>query len=163
MVDTPEVPAEQESDPFALAEPVSQRVQIQSIILAESHVTLRPEAIPKERKQRRIFGIPDVGVARPAESTMLFVKARFSLQVSKPEEAVEEEGAKDAEKPYLTIEATFVLTYFVDSFENLQDENLRAFAATNGIYNAWPYWREYVQSTISRMGQPPITVPVFRL
>jgi preprotein translocase subunit SecB len=30
----------------------------------------------------------------------------------------------------------------------------------NGIYNIWPYWREYVQTTTSRLGLPPLTLPV---
>ena len=50
------------------------------------------------------------------------------------------------------------------SFEGINDEHLHAFSATNGVFNAWPYWREFVQNTTARMGLPtPVIVPVFRL
>jgi len=40
---------------------------------------------------------------------------------------------------------------------------VRHFAETNGLYNAWPYWREFVQNTAARMSLPGLTVPVLRL
>jgi hypothetical protein len=46
--------------------------------------------------------------------------------------------------------------------EELQ-EHLAAFAKVNGIYNVWPYFRELVQSMGSRLGLPPVVLPVFRV
>lgn len=63
----------------------------------------------------------------------------------------------------LVITATFLLAYKVSSLRGLKKENYEAFAESNGVYNAWPYWREYVQSMIARMNLPPLTIPVFRL
>jgi len=45
----------------------------------------------------------------------------------------------------------------------MTDIQALAFARTNGIYNAWPYWREFVQNMIARMNLPPLVIPVFRL
>jgi len=69
----------------------------------------------------------------------------------------------DSKEPDLTIEADFVLIYKAESLLGLRKNNFDAFGKTNGIYNAWPYWREYVQNTISKMGLPPLVIPVFRL
>jgi preprotein translocase subunit SecB len=66
------------------------------------------------------------------------------------------------DEPALLIQADFVLSYSVPSLDGLDQNNLVAFAAINGAYNAWPYWREYVQSMSLRMGLPPIVLPVFR-
>ena len=33
----------------------------------------------------------------------------------------------------------------------------------NPISNAWPYWREFVQSMSSRMGFPALTVPLLEI
>ncbi len=63
----------------------------------------------------------------------------------------------------LAIEATFILIYKAEKLEGLDEKNFNAFAETNGIYNAWPYWREFVQNTVARMCLPPLTIPVFRL
>ena len=39
---------------------------------------------------------------------------------------------------------------------------IEAFANTDAVYHAWPYWREFVQSSMARMGLPPIMIPLFR-
>jgi preprotein translocase subunit SecB len=44
-----------------------------------------------------------------------------------------------------------------------EPSDIKAFARSNGMLNVWPYWREFVQSTTSRAGLPPLTVPLFRL
>lgn len=36
------------------------------------------------------------------------------------------------------------------------------FGRVNGIYNAWPYLREYVQSSLLRLGLPPFELPLLR-
>ncbi|HEX9883411.1 MAG TPA: hypothetical protein VGA79_05555, partial [Desulfobaccales bacterium] len=33
----------------------------------------------------------------------------------------------------------------------------------NPISNAWPYWREFVQSMSARMGFPALTVPLLEI
>lgn len=69
----------------------------------------------------------------------------------------------DKSEPVLVIKAAFVIIYKAKSLKGLKNENFEAFGNTNGIYNAWPYWREFVQNTVARMGLPPLTIPVFRL
>ncbi|MGH7786494.1 MAG: hypothetical protein ACRERC_06475 [Candidatus Binatia bacterium] len=41
----------------------------------------------------------------------------------------------------------------------LTDEVVSAFAQTNGTYNAFPYFREYLQGTCGRLGIPPVIAP----
>lgn len=71
------------------------------------------------------------------------------------------EGKK--KEPDLVIEATFLIIYKAKSLVGLGQKNFEAFGQTNGVYNAWPYWREFVQNTVARMSLPPLTIPVFRL
>jgi hypothetical protein len=60
----------------------------------------------------------------------------------------------------LEIEAEFALRYRLTQ-QGVHDSNsVDAFAKMNGVYNAWPYWREFVQSTVARMGLPPLVVGV---
>jgi hypothetical protein len=66
-------------------------------------------------------------------------------------------------KPIINIDASFLLTYKVKDFDGLTKRGFGAFGDINGIYNAWPYWREFVQNTIGRMGLPTLTIPVFRI
>lgn len=38
-----------------------------------------------------------------------------------------------------------------------------AFANINAVFNAWPFFRELVHSTLGRMGLQPIALPVYRI
>ena len=62
---------------------------------------------------------------------------------------------------FVRITAEFVLEYAVaKSPVEVNDQVDNAFGKMTGVYNAWPYWREYVQSTISRLGLPPLALPL---
>jgi hypothetical protein len=39
-------------------------------------------------------------------------------------------------------------------------QDVRAFAEFNATFNAWPFWREFVQSMTARMGLPAVVVPL---
>lgn len=72
------------------------------------------------------------------------------------------EGCGDGEKP-IQIKAVLALTYDCEEVSSFDDSALEAFGKINGVYNAWPYWREFVQNTVARMGLPPLIVPTFRV
>jgi preprotein translocase subunit SecB len=62
----------------------------------------------------------------------------------------------------LRVEATFGLAYQVESHENVADEHVAAFCRQVALTHAWPYWREFVQSMIGRMGLPPLHIPLMQ-
>lgn len=72
--------------------------------------------------------------------------------------------SQTAETPLdvVDLHATFVLRYSVPAEEEFSPEALAQFAWLNGSYNAWPYWRELVQTVTGRVGLSAITVPVYR-
>lgn len=57
--------------------------------------------------------------------------------------------------------AVFALNYQLRG--SVEEADAEAFARVNAVFNAWPYWRELVQSTISRMGFPAPLIPLLRL
>lgn len=63
----------------------------------------------------------------------------------------------------LKIDCAFLLSYQISNFEGLVDIGFEQFANTNGVFNAWPYWRELVQNMVGRMNLPPLTLPVYRI
>ena len=71
--------------------------------------------------------------------------------------------AEAEEEPSLRIAALFVLDYSLDEFDGLTDANFQAFSNINGIFQGWPFWREFVMNTTARMGIPPVTLPVHRV
>ncbi len=61
----------------------------------------------------------------------------------------------------LQVSAVFILDYNIaESPVGITDEAANAFGKMNGIHNVWPYWREYVQSVSTRVGFPPLTLPL---
>ena len=104
-------------------------------------------------------GAVDLLVNRTAEiserqdNKTFFVVAKIGTQLV-PEQAKEE--------PLVSIETSFELQYRLPEGFRVDPDALTTFAQTNGIYNAWPYWREFVQSTFARMGLPPVVLPLLR-
>ncbi len=68
----------------------------------------------------------------------------------------------EAEEPKLTIKSVFELRYSVPADLETSQESLDRFGRLNGVYNAWPYFRELVQSVLTRMGLPPLTIPLLK-
>jgi hypothetical protein len=59
--------------------------------------------------------------------------------------------------------AKFRLLYDVDPEFRPSALELDQFAHWNAMFNAWPYWREYLSSTINRAHLPQFVVPVMRV
>ena len=57
---------------------------------------------------------------------------------------------------FVSVKATIELSYKMAA--KFAEDELEAFAKINGIYHAWPYWREFVQSATTRAGLPPLTL-----
>lgn len=95
------------------------------------------------------------------DSASLIVRVRARVELH------ELHGAGDkAGRPVVQIKAIFRLTYQLPENpppEEMKEELFSSFAAVNGVYNAWPYLRELVQSTTARMGYPGILIPLYRI
>ena len=87
------------------------------------------------------------------ENKLIFVFADFELEAHTDE----------IEEPVVNVSASFLLMYEMRDIEGFTDDHYEQFAKMNGVFNAWPYWREYVQNVTVRMGLPALTVPVFRV
>lgn len=133
-----------------LAAPVSERVEVLEILLAES-------AAKRGSIRDHLPAMLTMNVTVETEvdkkQKVVCVRPRFGVS-AKYDDTNEEE--------LLQIEAQFVLRYRLPNLGGLSKANFTAFGELNGLYNAWPYWREFVQSTTVRMGLPPLTVPVYR-
>lgn len=134
-----------------LATPVSQRVELDNIVLMET--VARRKSLPGELPAHISINV-NVQTDTDKKHAVIQVRPRFALVARFDDEAGDE---------LLRIEAVFLLQYRVPSFEGLRKPNIIAFGEINGLYNAWPYWREFVQATTVRMGLPALTIPVYRL
>jgi preprotein translocase subunit SecB len=144
----PSVPPESR---VALAMAVSARVQIKAITLL-STTARRPPLGAKLPTNLEL----NIDVESHLDTQKQEIGVRVSCAVLGRYEEQEDT------KPMLEIRADYWLLYSVATAEGLGLDNIKAFGDLNGVYNVWPYWREYVQSTVTRMGMPPLPIPVFR-
>ncbi len=91
-----------------------------------------------------------------AKDGVFKVRANLELVLS----AEKEVSKKTAD---LLVKVQYELEYHLPSDFRVTRPELNAFAKVNGVYNAWPYFRELVQSMTLRMDLPPIVLPVFRV
>jgi hypothetical protein len=69
----------------------------------------------------------------------------------------------EGKKMPLHLKVEYELKYRVPKDFKASKAEVSSFAKMNGIYNAWPYFREYVQTTTQRMNLPPVVLPVYRI
>ncbi len=57
------------------------------------------------------------------------------------------------------VDCTFEAVYDLRPDFVVTKEMVEAFQKGNAIFNVWPYFREYLQSSLTRMGYPPLVAP----
>ena len=74
------------------------------------------------------------------------------------------EGEEDSSSPVVWIEASYELLYRVELNEGpgISENELNLFGEGTALFNVWPYFREFVQSSLCRMDLPPISLPLLR-
>jgi hypothetical protein len=137
-----------------LANAVARRVQIDSVSIINSRLLRHPLPDADVPDEVAIRSALKVSHKLHDESKCLNVVIAFRCTGDDGRET-------DDPRPLIfEIEATFAIAYSLRDVEGVQDRHVNAFAKMNGVYNAWPYWREYVQNSLGRMGLPPLTLPV---
>jgi hypothetical protein len=64
--------------------------------------------------------------------------------------------------PYSLV-AKFRLVYHINPGDALSHDDIENFVHWNAVFNAWPYWREYLSSTVNRANLPRLYAPIMRL
>ena len=128
-------------------------IEIESVRLCEAHC--RSAVHPSETADAiNVKSSCEAAVVKePGEDGSLRIETTFAMEVR---------NASDEEKVQAEIRGTFELSYEIPDDESFSSEELDAFAQVNAVFNAWPYWRELVQTSLARMSMPILTVPVFR-
>jgi hypothetical protein len=124
-----------------LAAALAPWTRIQQIRLIKSTINARPIDLVESSPLQHAF---DATTSFSQEEGTLDVRALLTVSAG----------------DILQIDAEFLLNYTFKKEIPVSDEIAAAFGKMNGIFNVWPYWREYVQSTIARAGLPPVALPL---
>jgi len=74
--------------------------------------------------------------------------------------------ANESSRALAKVSVVFALSYQMNVAPppaEIRDVLFSSFAEINGTYNGWPYIREQIQAITSKMGLPPIVLPVHRI
>ena len=93
-------------------------------------------------------------VKEPGEDGFLRIETIFAMEVRR-------ESERGSCKPRFGARSNCRTKF--PTMRAFHPEELDAFGQVNAVFNAWPYWRELVQSSLARMSMPLLAVPVFRL
>lgn len=99
---------------------------------------------------------PEYRSAFDAQARILQCGARLRAMLSAQPDA-------DAATAIALIEAEYVLDYRVAPGPEIPPDAMQVFAYRNGVFNAWPFFRELAFSLTSRMNIPPLIIPLFKL
>ena len=129
-------------------------VQIESVRLCEA--SFRSPVRPSEVADAiSVKASQDAAVAEfPGDGGLFLVRTNFDMEVR---------STGDEAELQTEVHGSFELSYRLPTEESFSPEELQTFAQVNAVFNAWPYWRELVQTALTRMSMPVLTVPVFRL
>ncbi len=127
--------------------------QIEDIRLVEASVrsTIRS---PKDIGPVDFRIRPNASVKERHKDGTLFVLAVIEARLVPPGKGGD---------PAVSVKAEFELRYRLPKGLKASRRELNTFAEVNGIFNVWPYWREFIQSMVARMNLPPLILPLFRL
>jgi preprotein translocase subunit SecB len=125
-------------------------VQLQSVRLAESTVKSSIRS-PKEAGKIDLF--VDTSTQIPEmEDGLIYVRPTINTVVMSQDKTV------------VSLTATFELVYIIQKQDvKITQDQLNDFGRLNAMFNVWPYWREFVQNTVTRMNLPPLVLPLFRI
>ena len=143
-----------ESDPIALAATVAERVEIRDVRLVRASCFQSPGAGGIKKFMSDLVRRTESQIDESKKIIAIVAHFEFSAKDAN----IDSESKLD-----LHVAADFVLLYRINDLQGLTEPHFRQFGDINGVYNAWPYWREYLHSTIARMGLQAPLLPVFRI
>ncbi len=134
-----------------------QGVELLGVQLVESHAKIDPSKMAEAAE-----GELALRVESPAHTAafveegqrVLYCGTRFRLVLG---------PNGDSEDEVVAVFAEYSLLYRVPEELECTEEAARLFASRNGVFNAWPFFRELAHSLVSRMGLPPLVLPLYRL
>lgn len=126
---------------------IASRVELTSVNLVDAY--FRAPALDDGPVEPDLLGL-DVETAVELDMLVCSVGFRTVFQDIEP-------GSDD--EPFV-FQARFRLTYALRGDDPPESDDVAQFGRWNALFNAWPYWREYVQSMSSRSHMNRVNVGV---
>lgn len=132
------------------------RAEIGTLRLTRARVSSR-ERITQTMGQKVDFDINFKPGASSSEDGSLFLETDFMFAINESNE-----GGPDERPPLLLIECCFEVEYRFKDYTP-SEKQIEAFRSAYAVFNCWSFFREFVQTSATRMNFPPPPVPFLRL
>jgi hypothetical protein len=130
------------------------RTDLKRLFLLNCEVQRSLDALSHERVSA---SISSDGILSEEKQDCFIAKAIFTF-VGTP---IDKNEVKE-DKQVVSIKAEYLLEYALLDKADLSKEELVNFCNINAVYNAWPFWREFLQTMSNKMGLPTITLPLLK-
>lgn len=153
--------------PATPVSPVAARVKhVESLVQIQSDFNRLPfDATRDPETEFAVFGAHG-GISGDGSQLIASVDLGFRLSAL-PEEGVEiptellQENTGRVVVAY--VRAAYMITYAIEEGPTLAAADIEEFCQVNAIHTAWPFWREFVTSSLSRGGLEAVPVPMFNV
>jgi hypothetical protein len=92
------------------------------------------------------------------EDGSLLVETDFAFAIN--QDWAEKPGER---QPLIVIECCFEAEYRFTQDYKPSEPQVEAFRSANAVFNCWPFFREFVQTSVTRMNFPPPPVPFLKI
>jgi len=124
--------------------------------------------LPVEQQPDAEFAIFRTGGALNDEGTQIVASVELGCrltvavadQATVPEEFLDKASGRVV---VAFVRSSYMITYGLDDGSGLSPDDVADFCATNGVHTAWPFWREFVTSSLTRSGLGAVPVPPFTI
>ncbi|MGD0013177.1 MAG: hypothetical protein ABSD56_01945 [Bryobacteraceae bacterium] len=151
---------EQTQEEMALAFEVQRNAAICAVRLSRSKMASQPV----DEVLRGPVVITVTVKSRTVEAPKGKLRVEVDFRIAGEMVAQPAESKKPAQREtVISLECTYAVDYELREGFEPSAELVKAFKDGNVIFNCWPYFREYLQESVQRMGLPPLTVPFLRV
>lgn len=151
---------EQSREEVSLAFEVHKNASITDVRLSKSRLTSHQ----LEESREGPIVVKFVIRSRSADAPKGILRVEVDFRMVGEVEASRAKGpASSKPLPVMTVESTYVVDYELREGFEPSAQHVKAFREGNVIFNCWPYFREYLQESVQRMGFPGLTAPFLRV
>jgi hypothetical protein len=150
---------EQTKEEMALAFEVHRNAAICAVRLRRSRMAGQTLEEAPEGPIRVKFTLKSRSATAPKGKLRVEVDFRMAGEIEA--QAAERQASK--KQTVASVDCTYVVDYQLREGFVPSAKQVKAFKDGNVIFNCWPYFREYLQESVQRMGLPPLTAPFLRV
>ena len=148
---------EQTLEQARMAFEVHQHAAMDAIRLARGKVSAH---VSEDSDRRLSIEFSFKSKVLPGRAGEMLLEIAFRMSGTPETDSEDSRGKAD---PAVLVECAYEARYSLNEDFQVTEEQVKAFKDGNAIFNVWPYFREYLQNSLQRMGLPPFAAPFLRL